>query len=268
MERIQSLIFNPMQERSAVSDALLPSRNVGVVWNGSNPERRSSWGFGVFNDWYDSDKDFNNSDSQVISRIAWAPLSSEDGSNLLHIGFGYRYSDAKEGFRYRTTPEFNKSPIFVDTGLHAADKTETNNIELYWRRGPLMLGSEFTRTEVSNPAIGNPSFDGYFVTASWALTGEMRPYNIKNGVFGSLPVARSVYQHGKGAWELSARYSKLDLNDGQISGGELEVSSLGIHWWLTPFFGIDLNFRHIRNELEGVKGTSKGVNARVVLSLD
>ena len=35
MERIMSLAFEPMQERTAVSDALLPSRNFGVVLNGT-----------------------------------------------------------------------------------------------------------------------------------------------------------------------------------------------------------------------------------------
>ena len=45
-ERVQSMLFNHMQERSAVSDALMPSRNVGIVWNGNSPERYSSWAFG------------------------------------------------------------------------------------------------------------------------------------------------------------------------------------------------------------------------------
>ena len=42
MERIMSMVHLPMQERSSVSDALMPSRNVGIVWNGSDPERHTS----------------------------------------------------------------------------------------------------------------------------------------------------------------------------------------------------------------------------------
>ena len=56
-ERVQSMLFNAMQERSSASDAMLPSRNVGIVWNGSSPTRVSSWAFGVFNDWFDADQD-------------------------------------------------------------------------------------------------------------------------------------------------------------------------------------------------------------------
>ena len=105
---------------------------------------------------------------------------------MLHLGLGYRYSDAKEGFRFRTEPEFTKSPVFVDTAFGnglanlPADKVETYNLELSWRKGPFWLASEYFRTAVNNPALENPVFDGYYVSASWVLTGEMRPYNKKN----------------------------------------------------------------------------------------
>jgi len=117
MEKLTGMIFLPWQERSAVADALLPARNVGIVWNGSSPEKYSSWAFGVFNDWLDADQDFSDSASQFVGRLTWAPFRTQDESNLLHLGIGYRYSDAKEGFRFRTEPEFNKSPVFVDTAF-------------------------------------------------------------------------------------------------------------------------------------------------------
>jgi phosphate-selective porin OprO/OprP len=273
-ERIQSMVFNHMQERSAVADAMLPSRNVGIVWNGSSPEKYSSWGIGVFNDWLDTDQDFDESATQYIGRFAWAPLRSSDDSNLLHVALGYRYSDAREGFRYRTEPEFNQSPIYVDTGYDPdspvlpADRLEAWNAELSWRRGPMWFASEYTRTEVRNPALGNPAFDGYWVGFSWVLTGEMRPYNRNSGVFGSVPVSRSVYQNGKGAWELTARWSSVDLNDGAVEGGKMDIASLGLNWWLTPFFGVNMNYRYIWNTRSGIEDTSSGLNTRILLLLE
>ncbi len=140
LERLTGGTFLPNQERAAVSDAFLPARNVGVVWNGSSPGRYSSWAFGAFNDWFDASEDFNESASQFVGRITWAPLVSEDESNLVHLGAGYRYSNARKGFQYRTEPEFNKSPLFVDTGgPHPADRTETFNLEFAWRKGPSLL---------------------------------------------------------------------------------------------------------------------------------
>jgi phosphate-selective porin OprO/OprP len=273
-ERVQSMLFNHMQERTAVADALLPSRNVGIVWNGSSPEKYSSWGFGVFNDWFDADQDFDESATQYMGRLTWAPLRSADDSNLVHLGGGYRYSDAKEGFRYRTEPEFNQSPVYVDTSfgqdseLLPADKLETWNIELSWRRGPLWLASEYTRSDVKSPEYGNPKFDGYWLGLSWILTGEMRAYNRKSGVFGGVPVSRSVYQNGKGAWELKARWSNVDLNDGGIQGGDMDIASLGLSWWLTQFFAVDFNYRYIWNKRNGIEDTSSGFNSRIILLLE
>lgn len=272
-ERVQSMMFNNMQERSSVSDALLPSRNVGIVWNGFSPEKYTTWAFGIFNDWMDTDQGFNDSASQAMGRFTWAPLHSADDSNLLHLGVGYRYSNAKEGFRYGTEPEFNNSPLFVDTGFGfdngslPANKTETWNAELSWRRGPLWLASEYTRVNVDSPLFGDPSFDGWWVGLSWILTGEMRSYNKKSGVFSGVPVAKSVYQNGKGAWEFTARWSTLDLNDAMIQGGEMDIASAGLTWWLNSIFGVSLNYRYIWNELDGVKGESSGINSRVVLIL-
>lgn len=274
MERLMGMVFLPWQERSAVADTLLPSRNVGIVWSGSIPRHYSSWAFGAFNNWFDENQDFEESASQFAGRLTWAPFRSEDESNLLHVGLGYRYSDAKEGFRFSSEPEFNKSPVFVDTGfgvaggLYPADDLNTYNVELSWRKGPFWLASEYFYTDVSNPALDNPRFDGYYVSASWVLTGEMRPYNNRNGLFRPVPVARSVYQNGKGAWEIAARYSATDLNDGLVNGGEVEIASLGLNWWLTPAISFGANYRYIWNELDGVEGTSSGLLTRLLLMLD
>jgi phosphate-selective porin OprO/OprP len=268
MNRLTSATFLPNQERPAILDAIFPSRNIGIVWSGSARRSNSSWAFGAFNNWLEEKNSFDESASQYVGRLTWAPLVSEDRSNLLHVGVGYRYSDAKEGFRYITEPEFNKSPDFVDTGMHPADKTQTYNVEFAWRRGPTMLTSEYTRTDVSSPALGNPSFDGYFVEASWVLTGEMRAYNNKSGVFTGIPVAKTVYQNGKGAWELYTRYSDINLNDGTIHGGDMQIATLGLNWWLTPFFSINAGYKYIWNEKDGEKGESSGMMTRLILILE
>jgi phosphate-selective porin OprO/OprP len=100
------------------------------------------------------------------------------------------------------------------------------------------------------------------------LTGEMRPYNKKNGLFRPVPISRTVYQNGKGAWEIAARYTDLSLTDGKVEGGELQIASLGLNWWLTPFFAFGVNYRYIWNTLEGLDGTSSGFAARILLILD
>ena len=273
-ERVQSMLFNHMQERSAASDAMLPSRNVGIVWSGSRPQKYMTWAAGVFNDWIDADQDLDKSATQYAGRVTWAPLRTVDDSSLLHVGFGYRYSDAKEGFRYTTEPEFNQAPIYVDTGFGTetgvlpADRMQTWNAELSWRRGPFWIASEYTRSDVDNGILGNPRFGGFWVAGSWVLTGEMRPYNKKSGTFGGVPISQSVYQDGKGAWEISARWSTVDLSDGLVEGGEMDVASLGLNWWLSPIFSVNANYRYIWNTQLGIEDTSSGFNTRVILMLE
>ena len=273
-ERTEPLHFNAMQERSSVSDALLPARNVGIVWSGSSAETYSSWAFGIFNDWFDTNQDFSDSASQFAGRVTWAPLRSADDSNLLHVGLSYRYSNAEEGFRFATKPEFNQAPVYVDTGFDTetgvlpADNLQTWNGELSWRRGPYRIAGEYTRSRAANPALGDPVFDGYWVGASWILTGEMREYFPKNGTFSVLPVSRSVYQNGRGTWELSARWSSIDLDDGLVRGGQMDIASVGLTWWLTTYIGVSANYRYIWNTLDGVEGTSSGFNTRLILALE
>ena len=96
----------------------------------------------------------------------------------------------------------------------------------------------------------------------------MRPYNKKSGTFGGVPISKSVYQGGKGAWELSARWSSIDLSDGLVEGGEMDIASLGVSWWLTPIFSVGMDYRYIWNTRLGVEGTSSGLNTRVLLLLE
>ena len=126
----------------------------------------------------------------------------------------------------------------------------------------------FETVAVDRPDLNDPSFDGYWIAASWVLTGEMRSYNKKSGTFGSVPIARTVYQGGKGAWEVRARWSSIDLSDGLVEGGEMDVASLGVNWWLTPIFSGGMDYRYIWNTRLGVEGTSSGLNTRVLLLLE
>jgi len=268
MERLTSLLFLPMQERAAAFDAMLPARNTGVMLSGNMIGQRMSWAGGVFNNWLDADESFSDTATQFIGRLTGVPFESADTSNLLHLGLGGRYTNAKNGVRYFSEPEFNQAPDYVDTDFIDADDAYTWDLEAAWRKGPFMLAGEFLRTDVDAPAAGDPSFSGYYLAGTWALTGEMRSYNYKGGVFNRPPIARSVYQDGWGAWELVARYSYSDMTDGPIDGGKMDIWSLGVKWWLTPFFVVDMNYRYIDLDRFGETGASSGLNGRIVLSLE
>jgi phosphate-selective porin OprO/OprP len=267
MERLAGLTYMPIQERSAAADALLPSRNHGITLSGTAGDR-STWAIGAFNNWIDSDESFSETSSQLVGRVTWVPLVSQDESNILHFGLGLRHSNAKQPLRVRRQPEFNSAPLFVDTGPLSADDLMTYNLEAYWRNGPYLVGFEYIGTDIDSQALGDPFFSGYHVAASWAVTGEMRPYHKRSGVFGPLPVAGPVHQGGWGALETAFRYSRLDLNDGTVDGGDLDVYSLGFNWWLTRWATLGVDYRYISLDRLGTEGNSSGLNARLTLILD
>jgi phosphate-selective porin OprO/OprP len=268
LERLTSMINLPMQERTSVSDALMPSRNVGVVVSGSALNSDVTWAGGLFNDWLDDDGSAGSNSTQAIGRLTWLPWYNLDESNLIQLGVGVRIDNAKEALRYATEPEFNSAPLYVDSGDITANGSSLYNLEANWRRGPYWLSAEYVRNSIDAPLFGDPTFTGYHVTGSWVVSGEMRAFNRKNALFRPVPVARSVYQGGWGAWELSTRFSRIDLTDGLVNGGEMDIFSIGANWWLSPFFNVNMNYRYIMLDKGGVSGNSSGILARIMLVLE
>jgi phosphate-selective porin OprO/OprP len=230
LERQTPITFLPWQERSATADA--------------------------------------DTSTQLASRVTWVPLVSKDESNLLHLGLGMRHSDAKQPVRGRVTPEFNHAPPYVDTGELPADDVITYSLEAYWRRGPYLVGFEYLGADVNSAESGDPFFHGYHLSGSWAVTGEMRTYRKRSGIFNPLPVAKPVNQGGWGTLETAFRFSRLDLTDAAVEGGEMVIYSLGLNWWLTRWAQVGVNYRFISLDRFGTEGDSSGVNARLLLMLD
>ena len=124
--------------------------------------------------------------------------------------------------------------------------------------GGLSLLGEYARADVESPAKGDPRFSGWYLTGSWVLTGEARPYDRKVGY------ARRVIPTSRwGAPELIIRYSDVDLDDGPVQGGRFTRIDLGVNWWATTRwkFGLDLG----RTELDrmGKSGTTDTVLTRI-----
>ncbi len=90
---------------------------------------------------------------------------------------------------------------------------------------------------------GRRNFDGYYVQASYFLTGEHRSYSKSSGIFGSVKPNRNFsLDGGLGAWELALRLSELDLDDGPIYGGREQNISVGVNWYLNPVMRIMFNY--------------------------
>ncbi|MEM9556852.1 MAG: porin [Acidobacteriota bacterium] len=237
-EEITSSNHIPFLERSTPTQAFAPVRNSGLSVEGKRGDT-FTWGFGW---WYEADS-FGESISEdatnITGRIGWRPIF-EDG-RVLHIGVGASLKDHAGSVRYRARPEAHLADRFVNTGTFAADDSTLLNFELAGTAGPLWYAAEYFSADVSSSAFGDPTFDGFYVAAGYFLTGESRPFKTSSSSWDRLKPNEN-FGPGKGAWEIAARWSSIDLNDAGISGGEQDGLTLGVNWYLNPATRLMINY--------------------------
>ena len=56
--------------------------------------------------------------------------------------------------------------------------------------------------------------------------------------------------------------------DGLVDGGDMDIISVGLNWWLTQVAQFSLNYRYITLDQSGIEGRSTGITSRIVLILD
>ena len=52
-----------------------------------------------------------------------------------------------------------------------------------WVQGPFSLQGEYMHADYDAPAVGDPSFSGYYAYGSYFITGESRAYKQSSGAF-------------------------------------------------------------------------------------
>jgi len=270
IQRLGSLIHLPsQQERASVADGLLPSRNIGIVVNSSFVNQRMTWAAGIFNNWYEVDRSFSENPTVITGRITGLPFITKDESNLLHLGIAARYSNAAGGLRYRARTEIFRGPIMIDTDL--LDDSEYSfhyGLEAAWKKGPFVLIGEYIQSNVRSSTYNNPDFKGYYIVASYVLTGEVRSYNRRSGVFRKINVANEINSGGWGSLEVYGRWSSVDLTNEKIDGGKMNTLSLGVNWWPFSIIQVNINYRYSILNRFGEQGSNQGLVTRLSFVLE
>ncbi len=254
-----------LMERPAL-DALVPSRNTGVKLSNTAWDQRLTWSVGWFNSWFLDGESFEDSDHQFSGRVTATPIYLEEGRKLLHLAVAGRYDEAEDGmFRYREPPEAHTAPLFVDTGAFSADHSETLGLELAAVVGPWSVQGEYLDTRVDSAANGDPRFSGWYLATNWILTGEHRPYHRQGGFFYKIVPDRPLRGdvRGPGAWEVVARYSQVDLDDGAVSGGEFQRFTLGTSWYTSRSWRFEVNWGRSTLDRFDVRGHTDFLQMRL-----
>lgn len=171
-------------------------------------------------------------DSIFGGRRIWAGLS-----------LSYRTNVSESETKFRSHPEIaTTGDYFVDTGpIQGAEDVTRLGFEISRVGGPFSSQVEFLGTRVRRKGMESVDFSGGYLLASWFLTDDSRHYNPVKGAFLSVDPHSPLGDGGKGAFEIAARASYVDLNDRDIVGGEESNLSLGLNWYPTSNWRLMLN---------------------------
>lgn len=233
LENLTSSKYTTFIERSMATNGLTPDRHPGIGLSG-DVEKKFTWAVGVY--------EAANSVTEgglyaVTGRVTYAPWLEEH--SFLHLGVAGSVRDLDgEMVAIDEAAEVHTAREFIDSAETQADTLNLLGLELALGLGPFSLQAEYMLEDVNAQAGDDATYYGYYVQASYFLTGESRPY--KKGIFGKVKPDRK-----SGALELAARYSFLDASDNQL-GVAAANTVLGATYYFNPQVRLMGNYIHTR----------------------
>ena len=288
LEETTSSNYTTFMERAAFTEAFLPSveadRQIGAAILLGDEHWSFQTGYygasvGEAND-MPGQEEFDTDKMTAVVRGTIAPINREVNGvhQVLHLGGSYRHRDAgtlndcgtavcDDGdlnalYQYRARgADLHLADRFVDTPqIFSSDDMWHLEAAFVW--GPFSMQGEYSQLEADIPgniqSLGiadttdprvSPTYNGWYVDASWYLTGETRNYEASTGVFGRTKVKKPVFggSGGWGAWQIAGRYDVIDLSDeaANIAAcsecGNQETWLIGVNWLLTDYTRLMLN---------------------------
>lgn len=240
LETLTSDLFTDFVERAS-TNLFSPDRKIGamVSVNGElAPIGFWTASLGAFGSGTSSTASTDDESRDITGRLTWAPIAGK--TEALHFGIAgsHRIPDsATDSFSFASRAENQLSSSSSDLSVNTGTITNVDSVNLLGLEaaavyGPASVQGEFVRASVNRNTGIEPTFGGYYVEASYFLTGESRNYNAATGRFDRVKPKWPVnFKNGNyGAWQVMARYSNLDLNDKTFHGGELRDTTFGIKW--------------------------------------
>lgn len=288
LEELTSSRYITLIERSAPHQAFVPARSLGIMLHRTfGEEQRASAYTGIFRDDTSDGIDpsrgnggFGQGDGEYAwtSRVTVRPVWEENGRCLVHLGAAYsyrNYTDLPRPPHNRPSHSANAevrlgTPALLSTG--GIDLIEHSHLwggEFAAQNGPVYVQSDIY-TAQDNRNDGSPTFWGGYVQAGWFLTGEHRGYSRSSGAFDRVIPHENFFRvrdghdgllRGRGAWEVVARFSYLDLNDSGFfeaadpddrdgGTGLLRSYTFGVNWYLNPNMKWMFNYVHANRSSE------------------
>ncbi len=286
--------FTPLMERSLI-DQFVPVCGVGVGVQGQYVFGcRLDYGVGLANGIRDGDADTNDQ-KDVTARVAVRPFANEEGAFLRRLQVGVSVGTGIEG--EAVNPQTLRTPASVpfftfNRGVLAAGHRNRISPETaYFYTGLGFSAQYFLMDQRFRPAAVGPGagvlvdvpFEGFYVQASYLLTGEERT-GYSQAVDPLRPFdPRAGFRAAPGAWEVVARVSRMALGDAVFAPGDARLAdplavsndatemTLGFNSYLNRLVRLQMNWEHawfgrpvrLGPGPEGLLRTHDAVQARV-----
>ncbi len=263
-------------ERAMFTTSIVPNRSPGIRIQGVGPSKRVTYQLGGYlvnaAKLSEYREDSGRSVTGRVTCLPWAPAGRPN--HLLHVGLSASWRFDVETYKLGSKPESWVGPQIVATGEFAADSSRVLAGEFFYQRDRLSLTAEGGWTRVNQPEGDAIDFWGAYGQVSYFLTPGHIPYNRKLGCYGRVRPKRSIFcpaKPGFGEWELAARYSILDLEDGPFPGGRLWDVTLGLNWYARDNIRVSCNYIYsdVRSAygVPGADGTMNTLVARLSYDL-
>ncbi len=245
LEMVTSQRFITFMERALPVAYNAPGRNTGISVSDTASDERVTWAAGVF---VDGRRGTTEDGVALTGRATWLPHYENDGRELVHVGAAYTHRDPDE---YETALVLAEAHLFDPLCCGAwcidpVDDASTLGLEAATVFGPLSLQGEYFTGDVNgDKGASDIDSDGYYVYASYFLTGENRVYNRSTGGFDRVtPNNNFDGDGGWGAWEVAVRYSEAtsEKNSSYKEDVTLDGLTFGLNWYLNPNMRFMLNY--------------------------
>jgi len=229
------------------------SRNVGIQLSNTFASERATWTAGWYNGSLAKGLSWDDAGNDFVGRVTALPVWEGDGDTYVHVAVSLRrYGADAHQLRYKGRPASNVADNYVDTGDIPGSHAVHEGLEALISVQQYSLRAEYVHADLHTDDHSDPSFGGYYLTGSWVLTGEHRPYDRKAGY------ARRVLPQGRwGAVEVIGRYGRVDLDNRTAAGGTMDGWWAGVNWWATRRWKASVGYGDIDLDRFGTTGNTK-----------
>lgn len=242
LEELITDLYLDILERSIITSNFSPAVDIGAMLHGYFWDTRIEYAVGAFNGRGVNTND-NRNDKNLAARVVVQPFELANANNKflknLYIGFSGTTGFNEEnlaGTSFRTAGQTNFWTY--NTGVDYIGERWRLGADLEWCYGPYSIKAEWGHSTFDNinsaTASTNGDFNGWYLLATWLLTGEENPRGNKpikpNKNFDPL-------KNTWGAFEILGRYEQFIADNSPIILGlatgtdQVDAITLGFNWY-------------------------------------